>query len=99
MTIPKQLQSRKFWLAAIGVLAGLGLGVYGVITNKPDVTNQAVTLIMVSVGGYIAAEGTADVVERSKNADTAKLVTLAKLDGELAETSSNTAEDREITHG
>ena len=100
MKLPIALQSRKFWFSAIGVLAGLCLGVYGVITSNNDMTNQGVTLIMLSIGGYIAAEGTADVITRSKQGETDKLVTLAKLDGELSSGSSDDSDsDRDIVSG
>lgn len=85
MKLPKALQSRKFWLAAIGVIAGICLAVYGVISNDQAAVDRGVYLIMLSVGSYISVEGAADVVGRSKALETEKLVTLAKLDSELGE--------------
>ena len=100
MDIKSRLMSRKFWLAAVGAIAGLSLAVYGSITNQADITNQGVTLITISIGAYIGVEGAADVVTRSKQGETDKLVTLAKLDGELDKGSdSDIDSDRDIVSG
>lgn len=48
------LMSRKFLLAAAGVLTGIA--------------NNEIELVMASIVGYMAAEGGADIVERNQKA-------------------------------
>jgi hypothetical protein len=67
MKVPDQLKSRKFWLAAFGLIAAIVLGVYGILTNRSDYVDTAVTLAISSITGYLLAEGAADTVDRLKN--------------------------------
>lgn len=100
MSLPNALKSRKFWLCAIGVIAGIVLAVIGTINGDQTLVDKGVNLIMLSVGSYVAAEGTADVVGRYKQGEIDKIQKLADVDTEVAEKAGSTdAGDRDIVSG
>jgi phage shock protein PspC (stress-responsive transcriptional regulator) len=57
-TIIKKLSSRKFWMAAAGIVTGIAM-VFGVDENAVATVSGAVTAVA-SVIAYILAEGRVD---------------------------------------
>lgn len=101
MKLPKSLQSRKFWLSAVGVIAGVILSVYGLITGDNLYTDRGVNLIMLSIGAYVAAEGTADAITRVKQGEIDKIQKLADVELQADEVAAkaDTDPDRSIVNG
>lgn len=66
-TLKSKLSSRKFWAAIVGFAVAVGTAL-----GAPDITEEAVTLIVsgcAALGAYIIGEGIADSGKGKSNGD------------------------------